>query len=432
MNLLLVNPPVYDFAAYSLWARPVGLLKIASMLNYNKINFDYFDFLDISKLKKEELKKNKIKIKKSGRHTYPKEEIEKPKPLKSINRKFYRFGLKRNLFYKFLNTMEPPDYVIITSVMTYWYLGVKEVISIIREVFPESKIILGGIYANLCKNHALKLGVDSVVNTIADIVQILNLKNIKEKFFPLNLKIYNKNYFAPIYTSFGCPFSCVYCANKFLNKVYCQRNIDEIINEILYYYENFKIKNFAFYDDALLINKEKHFIPLFKKIIDLNLDIKFYCPNGLHISEIDKNIAFLMKKANFMDLRLSLETSNEILQKKLGYKTDNKSFIKAVTYLKQANFTKENISVYLLVGLPHQKIDEIYSSIKFAKKFDVKVKLAEYSPIPHTKLWNESKLVAKYDIENEPLFHNNKILPVAHKDLTIDALNKIKQFAHKW
>jgi len=171
---------------------------------------------------------------------------------------------------------------------------------------------------------------------------------------------------------------------------------------------------------------------LFKKIIDLNLDIKFYCPNGLHISEIDKNIAFLMKKANFMDLRLSLETSNEILQKKLGYKTDNKSFIKAVTYLKQANFTKENISVYLLVGLPHQKIDEIYSSIKFAKKFDVKVKLAEYSPIPHTKLWNESKLVAKYDIENEPLFHNNKILPVAHKDLTIDALNKIKQFAHKW
>ncbi len=430
MNILLINPPIYDFAAYSLWARPVGLLKIASLFHYNSVNFEYFDFLDISKMDKSEIKKFKIKIKDSGRHSYPKEEIKKPDIFKTINRKFYRFGLQKEKFLKFIENINPPDYVIITSIMTYWYLGVEEVINLVRKFFPLAKIILGGIYVNLCKEHAKKFKINHLVSSIDEIVKILNLSNIKKKFFPLPLHLYKENYFAPIYTSFGCPYSCVYCANKFLNNSFYQRDADEVLNEIIYYYDNYKIKNFAFYDDALLINKKQHFIPLFQKLIKLKKDFKFYCPNGLHISEIDYEVATLMYEANFQDIRLSLETANEILQKKIGYKTNNKSFAKAVEYLEKASFSKNNLSVYLLVGLPHQKVEDIYSSVEFAKKFNVKVKLAEYSPIPHTKLWEEAKAVAQYNIEKEPLFHNNKILPVATKELTIDELNKIKSFAH--
>ncbi len=430
MNLLLINPPIYDFAAYSLWAKPVGLLKIASMLKFNNIPFYYFDFLDISQLNEKELKAEKIKIKKSGRHTYPKQMVKKPEKFDFINRHFYRFGLNKSYFLDFIKHIKSPDYVIITSIMTYWYLGINEVIEYIRNFFPKAKIILGGIYANLCKEHALKLDIDFVANSIDDIIKLLNLENVKRNFFPLYLNIYKKNYFAPIYTSFGCPYSCVYCANKFLNRRYFQRDINEVVEEIQHYY-SLGIKNFAFYDDALLINKNRHFIPLFEKIVQLNLDINFFCPNGLHISEINEKVANLMQKAGFKDLRLSLETANEVLQKRLGYKTDNSSFINAVEVLKKAGFNRDNISVYLLVGLPHQQVKDIYQSIEFAKQFDIKVKLAEYSPIPHTKLWEESKQVTKYDIENEPLFHNNKILPVADENLTIDTLNEMKRFAHQ-
>ena len=430
MHLLLINPPIYDFAAYSLWAKPVGLLNIASLFKKNNISYTYLDTLDISILNNLELKKNKIKIKNSGRHNYLKKKIEKPDCLKSIPRQFYRFGLSKERIYNFFKKIDKPDYIILTSIMTYWYIGVKEIIETAREIYDNTKIILGGIYANLCFEHALSLKADYVVTSIEEIFKILNINNYKKDFFPLPLNLYKKNFFAPIYTSFGCPYSCVYCANKYLNKNYTNRNITEIINEIIFYKEIYQIKNFAFYDDALLINKEKHFIPLFKKIINMDINVNFFCPNGLHISEINKEVAKIMKNANFQDLRLSLETSNEFLQKKLGYKTDNKAFINALNNLKEVGFKKENISVYLLVGLPHQKIEDIYSSIEFAKKFDVKIKLAEYSPIPHTALWEESKKVAKFDIAKEPVFQNNKILPVAHESLTFETLNNIKHFAH--
>ena len=37
-NLLLINPWIYDFAAYDLWSKPLGLLYIASFLR--KFNFN--------------------------------------------------------------------------------------------------------------------------------------------------------------------------------------------------------------------------------------------------------------------------------------------------------------------------------------------------------------------------------------------------------
>jgi hypothetical protein len=35
-KILLVNPPVYDFAAYDLWAKPLGLLYLSSLLKATK------------------------------------------------------------------------------------------------------------------------------------------------------------------------------------------------------------------------------------------------------------------------------------------------------------------------------------------------------------------------------------------------------------
>ena len=429
MKVLLINPPIYDFAAYSLWAKPVGLLKIASILKKNRVDFSYFDTLDISNLNEDDLKKRKIKIKKSGRHTYIKSEIEKPNCLSHIKRKFYRFGKSKEKISEYLSSIDVPDFVIVTSIMTYWYKGAFEIISQIRKIFHTTKIIFGGIYVNLCFEHATMFsGADYIVKSIDEICNILGINNTSVETFPLEL--YSTNYFAPIYTSYGCPFSCYYCANKFLNRGFKFKDINNIFNEILFYFEKFNIKNFAFYDDALLINKGSHFIPLMKKILSNKLPLKFYCPNGLHVSEINREVADVMKESSIVDIRLSLETSNEKLQKRIGYKTDNSHFSKAVQNLKEAGFTKENISVYLLVGLPYQTITDIENSINFVKNFNVKVKLAEYSPIPHTTLWNDAVKVSKYSIEKEPLFHNNKILPTASPELTLGELNKLKKLAH--
>ena len=46
MQILLINPPIYDFACFDYWLKPLGLLYIADFLRKNNINIELFDFLD--------------------------------------------------------------------------------------------------------------------------------------------------------------------------------------------------------------------------------------------------------------------------------------------------------------------------------------------------------------------------------------------------
>jgi len=42
MNLLLVNPPIYDFTAFDFWLRPYGMLRVAGQLRSCKLTvFDH-------------------------------------------------------------------------------------------------------------------------------------------------------------------------------------------------------------------------------------------------------------------------------------------------------------------------------------------------------------------------------------------------------
>ncbi|MGA1791166.1 MAG: radical SAM protein, partial [bacterium] len=47
-HLLLVNPWIYDFAAYDYWLQPLGLLSIAGLLRRNGFHLSFVDCLDRS------------------------------------------------------------------------------------------------------------------------------------------------------------------------------------------------------------------------------------------------------------------------------------------------------------------------------------------------------------------------------------------------
>ncbi len=70
--------------------------------------------------------------------------------------------------------------------------------------------------------------------------------------------------YAPILTSTGCPFRCPYCASSLLYNSFEQRQIDEIVYEIEELYR-LGVRDFAFYDDALLYRADYHIKPLLKK-----------------------------------------------------------------------------------------------------------------------------------------------------------------------
>jgi hypothetical protein len=159
-KILLVNPPIYDFAAYDFWLKPAGMLTVAGFLR-GKADFRLFDYLD--RLAPFMAGQKKLESDRWGRGRFYCRQIQVPPALEAIPRYFRRFGLPRNLFTDFLAKEGPFDFVMIQTTMTYWYNGLKEVIEDLRESQPQAKIILGGNYVTLCRDHAQTLGADLLV-----------------------------------------------------------------------------------------------------------------------------------------------------------------------------------------------------------------------------------------------------------------------------
>ena len=176
-HLLLINPWIYDFTAYDFWSKPLGLLTIAGILKKEGYGISYIDCLD--RYNREVLKlKNSESPKKDefGRGSFYKEPIKKPAILKDIPHRYNRYGMTEEIFLDKLKMLPPPQAVLITSIMTYWYPGVFRAIELIKEVFSGIPIILGGVYATLCFEHASKFsGADYIIkgNSLRDLIKIL-------------------------------------------------------------------------------------------------------------------------------------------------------------------------------------------------------------------------------------------------------------------
>jgi radical SAM superfamily enzyme YgiQ (UPF0313 family) len=439
-NVLLINPWIYDFAAYDLWIKPIGLLYIASVLRNNGYIVQFLDCLNQTH---PELK-NDLRIKLSekrisGHGKFPKESISKPVALKGIRRNYNRYGITPRIFINELNKCIKPDMVFITSMMTYWYPGVKEVIHLVKNVFPDTPVVLGGNYVTLCKEHASSLGADFVVpgegeTQIYSLLKSLSGDELSDIPDHHNLDSYPYPAFdllpfsdqIPIVTSRGCPFHCSYCASHILYKDFRRRDPFKVVDEIFFWNTHFGIRHFSFYDDALLVCPEEFAIPMLKEIIRRNISCHFHCPNGLHLHAITDDLSTLMFQAGFKTIRFGFETSNKKRQIMTGGKVTNEHLKEAVTHLKRAGYQSQDVGIYLLCGLPGQEAEEVRESIEYVKSCGAKPIITEYSPIPGTSLWEEAVKASSFDIVGEPLFHNNSLLPCQWEKLTFDMYQELK------
>ncbi|MDI6785755.1 MAG: radical SAM protein [bacterium] len=419
-DLLLINPWIYDFVAYDLWSKPLGLLYIASFLRNAGFKISFIDCLDRYHPGLNYLKEGKFGC---GKYFY--EEVEKPEVIKNIPRIYKRYGLPIEVFKKELKRIPKPRAILITSLMTYWYIGVQKVVKIIREEYDKNiPIILGGIYATLCYEHAKEnSGADYVIKR-ADIRYLLELlfqitnkkRKVEEDYnlanfpYPAYDFYANKLRYVCMLTSFGCPYNCTYCAQSILQDNFYQRKVYEVIEEICFYYNEFRIPNIVFYDDALLVNNKKHINKILEGVIKKNIKCNFHTPNGIHVRFIDEELAELLFASGFKTLRLSLETTDENLQVKTGGKVFNKDFERAMKNLLKAGYKCYEIESYVLTGHPWQSYKDIERSILFASNWGSIVRLVEYSPIPGTKDWENIKRYYSFSENCDPLLHNNSVL----------------------
>lgn len=422
LRILLVNPWIYDFAAFNLWARPLGLFRVAEYLS--SFDTELF-FIDCT-----------------GSHTgghfgvgkYADEEVEKPSLLKSIPRLFKRYGIGTDDFVRRVRAAMPFDAVMMTSLMSYWYPGVQRSIAIIRELAGDVPILLGGIYATLYQEHAAATsGADFIFRgpvtgslkfALSTFGFRLRKKGDAKPYYRLNLCTHYA--FAALQTSEGCPFRCSYCASELLSgSKYSRRTPEEVLSEISVLLDE-GIQDYAFYDDALLYDAGNHIKPVLKKIASSGWPVRFHSPNGLHARFLDEEIAQLMRRANFKTIRMSLETVNRERQRSTGAKVTNSDLEKAVAVLRLAGFTKNDLGVYLMYGLPGQELSEVMEGVRFLQSLDVKIYLAEFSPVRGTRAWTELVQNGIIDETLDPLLTNNSVFPFLYSGYDAGAVQSLK------
>jgi len=421
-DILLVNPWITDFAAYDFWLKPLGLLSIAAVIRkYSEARLHYIDCLD----HESGAGRRALRRKPDGRGPFPKIEIAKPAVFGAVPRRYSRYGISLEEFDARLDALPLPRAVLLTGTMTYWYPGIQTAVERIRRKFGAVPILLGGIYATLCPEHARRhSGADIVLAGPGENVVLPALREILGggavgeapplRFRDLPrpaLDLSPDPMWLPVMSSRGCPLRCSFCAGRLLFEGFEERPAADVAAEIADAHIRFGTRHFAFYDDALLLHKKERIIPFFEEIVRRGLDLNFHLPNGLHIREIDDELARLFKRAGVKSIYLSQESTDAAVLAESCPKVGEGDLERAAAWLEKAGYARGDLNVYLIAGLPDQDAAGIRADVNHVRGLGLRPRLAYFSPIPGTDAWRALVAAGRLDPDADPLLHNKAAFP---------------------
>ena len=269
-----------------------------------------------------------------------------------------------------------PDEIWVTSLFTYWSQYVKETITYYKGFFPNSKVIVGGIYASLmpdhCKNYT---GCDEV---------FIGIHNKAEKYYPA-YDLVNVDY-QIIHASRGCIRKCKFCGVIEIEPVFLSKK--SIAKEI-------KSNKLIFYDNNLLANE------CIENILEELQNTKFRekvihceCQSGFDGRLLTKNLAKKIKQARFINPRIAWDNSYDEYPK----------IEKQLNYLITAGFNPKDIYVFMVYNyvLPFEIMEK-----KRLKCMEWGVQIADCRYRPLNQTYDFYNPFAKTQTVNEYFVHEH-------------------------
>jgi hypothetical protein len=428
---LLLFPPIYDFALYDLFLKPYALCRLGAWLARAGYQVRLVNAMDYKDPRSVALLGSPPRDAR-GTGKFFRQVVPTPSAVAGIERSYARYGVVAESLEARI-VAEEPDVVFVSAGMTYWYPGVVEAIRIVKRAFPSVEVILGGIYPTLCPQHARATsGADVVVSGPAfpQLIDILKDRSLPTTEHPVAeelLLLPEANWDAGVLRlNRGCPLACAYCSSKTIEPRFSPGQPDLLVQTVLEMSRCFGTRSFAFYDDALLVSKEQGLLPFLEQLRRSELSLKFYLPNAVHLRFLDRRCAEMMKRGGFQEVRIGFESAQTAFHERLDHKLDTPMLADGLEHLFHAGFAHKSIIVYVLAGMPGQEAGEVEESVRYAASFGIRVQLAEYSPTPGSALWSKAVRSSSFALEEEPLTHNNSLLPLQWKGFTLDDLSRLK------
>lgn len=298
----------------------------------------------------------------------------------------------------------------------------------IKEISSKTYIVLGGVHATVAPFDAIKMkGIDAIVVGEGEIALQEIVRNFSKKDFSNvpGLLLKGEDFFAPpdftdldelpfpersifnqkeILTKYGkivgaefmlgrgCPYSCTYCINSNLNKLYSRKHIrlkspEYAIREIEYFISEYGTPSLlGFHDDIFPFDSAwlKKFSYLYKR----KIGIPFWANTRVGI--VNRNLLRIYKEMGCIRLHIGVETANEKLRKEILHREmTNEQIIDTFRLIK--DFGMKTLA-FNMFGIPYETEDTIVETIellKIIKPFRTIISL--FTPFPGTELYNICK-----------------------------------------
>ena len=256
----------------------------------------------------------------------------------------------------------------------------------------------------------------------------------KDKYFIENEKLYggepyyqNSLRWYNFMSGRGCPFSCTFCSNSHLNKLYQgkgsilrRRTVDNVIKELKRAKSKFpKLSIISANDEVFVLNKE--WLLEFCKKYEQEINIPFHC--DIHPSKANDEVISLLKSIRLKTITLGVQSGSEKVRREI-YKrnTPNKMIIKSATILKRH---KVFPSYDFIFDNPLEKRKEMEESLnlllKLPRPFRVNTYSLQYHPNTDlTSLLLSKGMINESDIDGFSL----KGFTQWHVDLKLKYKNK--------
>lgn len=201
-----------------------------------------------------------------------------------------------------------------------------------------------------------------------------------------------------VMTSRGCPYSCTYCFNNGLKKIYeskhfiRQQSCEKAISDLLLIKNQYHPKRFKFIDDIFTLNKDwiLHFCKRYKNEIGL--------PFIAHVRAnlIDEDIVIALKNAGCTLVEFGIESGNEFIRNKiLKRNMSDKQIIDAGRLFKKHKIKTLSFNI---MGLPEETVDNAMETLQLNVESNIDYAWCGiFHPLPMTELTEHAIQKGYYD-----------------------------------
>lgn len=350
----------------------------------------------------------------------------------------------------------------LTSMWSYSWPIVRELIHALDRAFPNVPIICGGEHFTAVPDlsmeqapidylvlgegeetavalfRALELQMDlavipGIVYRLADGTWQKNprrdrIKNVDELPWPaweyFDVEAYSSNrlvsgiYYGktvPILATRGCPYQCTYCSspNMWTTRWYA-RTPKDVLDEIEHYTKRYQAANFPFQDLTAILKRE-WVVEFCQEVERRGLKITWQLPAGTRSEIIDEEVARLLVRSGCRSLNFAPESGSERTRKHMKKMLTDEKLFRAVRASVKAGL---NVGAFFVLAYPTDEKEDMEATVRLAAKLGWAgiddVSAGFFFPLPNTEITRQLEKEGKIKYDDAflklPIYVHNTFL----------------------